>query len=717
MTITGTGGSGATADVVFVAATGTAAINFGAGSGSLTLAAGVTLTLKGSVTWSATGTSGSNNDAILMQPGSHIVVDESGASAGTIYTIGPSASSSYRRLNTMACTLALRCSITATGGVAAFTSHGLIGFGVHSEYTDFSNLGDALTSGVYSKPNYGAATVSVEYSTFTNCGSISFNGGDGTATIVYNYNVHTGSLGKYALQMQVTTAANEGVSRQLTHNLFDAKVYFLPRSIVIDDNYFGGAFETVSASPWASFNRNFVRVNDETIGTLLFSGGATDLYYYYDTNHFNPHWIQAPDADGIVYSRYLGQVYKHNGDSGEMLGATRTSTLRWTTMQNSIALPADDGLGHSELTTAATTSSQYFGAQLLHNTWIGKNSTWGAAAINETGTLGGRLELRSNIVYGVPGHPVIKIDNAGTSTIAVDACNPNSLCDYNSGYNFVTTQATGCTDCANQGWGYAGKWTNPAGQCTPAQGPGCHDLDGGNGAGVDPRFADIQRNVLLWDNKYLGNSYTAWSDAGTYAVGDLVTLSNSGVYWSLPLNFRAIKAHSSALGTKPGAYEWSVANGGLVSLVIASKVVTLNFSSSHNLSVGDVIDVTIPMLSTIWVNGTHKITAVPSSTSVTWTAQAGADGTYTDSAIAASGWRNYWEFTSLYRLRQAISAGTTYTDGAIQCAACAPTKALINWVMRGYTPQEPKLRGAGHDGADVGAVPLDPPKVFPSVIL
>jgi len=84
--------------------------------------------------------------------------------------------------------------------------------------------------------------------------------------------------------------------------------------------------------------------------------------------------------------------------------------------------------------------------------------------------------------------------------------------------------------------------------------------------------------------------------------------------------------------------------------------------------------------------------------------------------VSTPTWRNCWEFASLYDLRQGIGAGTVYTDGAIGCASgCTPNQALMGWIRRGYTPQNPLLRKAAHDGIDTGAVQMDKIVVFPSV--
>jgi hypothetical protein len=80
-------------------------------------------------------------------------------------------------------------------------------------------------------------------------------------------------------------------------------------------------------------------------------------------------------------------------------------------------------------------------------------------------------------------------------------------------------------------------------------------------------------------------------------------------------------------------------------------------------------------------------------------------GATTEPNVGAS-WRSDWEFASLADLRSAIPAGTTYTDGAIGCAGCTAIQALVKWVRRGFTPQNPVLWCAGHDGETIGAVPF-----------
>ncbi len=123
-----------------------------------------------------------------------------------------------------------------------------------------------------------------------------------------------------------------------------------------------------------------------------------------------------------------------------------------------------------------------------------------------------------------------------------------------------------------------------------------------------------------------------------------------------------------------------------------AKSVGTTWVTSHSYSVGDIASYTD---AAYWSGQTVNFRCIQAHTS-------GSGNKPT-----ATGWLAYWEPATLYWIRQAIGAGTTYTDGAIKCAACKPVQALVNWVRRGYTPQHPRLRKAGYNAADIGAVPMD----------
>lgn len=62
-----------------------------------------------------------------------------------------------------------------------------------------------------------------------------------------------------------------------------------------------------------------------------------------------------------------------------------------------------------------------------------------------------------------------------------------------------------------------------------------------------------------------------------------------------------------------------------------------------------------------------------------------------------SAFHTYWEFASLYSIRIAMAAGTTY-------AGDAPIVAIMRWVRNGFAPKNQTLKAAGTDSVDVGAV-------------
>jgi hypothetical protein len=65
---------------------------------------------------------------------------------------------------------------------------------------------------------------------------------------------------------------------------------------------------------------------------------------------------------------------------------------------------------------------------------------------------------------------------------------------------------------------------------------------------------------------------------------------------------------------------------------------------------------------------------------------------------------NYIAPTGVPHTSQPTAA--TYTEGAIGCAGCTAIQALVKWVQKGFTPQNPALWCSGHDGEAIGAVPF-----------
>lgn len=632
-----TGLTGAACSVdAWVQGGGTAAINLNA-SGQLTIATSATLTVRGSIQY--TGGSSNTANSITMQPGSGLVFDSSQAAGTPIYDFGQTAESGYRHIYAV-CNQSQRCRISATGNIGVISTHGFLrGGGITAKYVDFSNIGDSLT------PNqigwyYSNVTYDVEHSTFTNCGRwqyMNYAGAD--STLIHSNNFHANTNDTTPLYVNGSGALTTG-TRQINGNVFD-KLVGSPASpllipgVTLTDNYFGGGYSLslTSSNVPTSLARNLVRV---PYGQNPQHSAATDFvdnYVLLDGSIDNPHVLTALETTPITAR---GNVFGHtddiSSDSGELLAprANPASPTVYSFLDN-IVLPNRVGNQYAEAAAITTTFSN-FRAVIDHNVWFGgRNALPGGFGILQINEGGNSLSfnassLRSNILWSQtsPVNWWVKVNTATKTNPQIDVIDP-AMADYNLGWNFFDVQPGCSLGCANMGNGYGGAWSTT---------PGVHDIN------ANPRFADYQRTLELFDSKYLGHFYPDWSGAASYSVGDEVSHAVAGYTWGLAVNYRYTNgAGCSGANPEPG-------------------------NTAGNAT-----------------------------------------------------WRNCWEFSSLYRLREGIRLQQTYTDGAIGASGDTIIMALIKWTRRGYTPQNLLLFGSGHDNCDIGAVGMERPRVFAPVTL
>lgn len=76
-------------------------------------------------------------------------------------------------------------------------------------------------------------------------------------------------------------------------------------------------------------------------------------------------------------------------------------------------------------------------------------------------------------------------------------------------------------------------------------------------------------------------------------------------------------------------------------------------------------------------------------------AVAGCTGAPQPGKVSHATWDPYWEWATLYRMRQDIAANGT---------ASTFINTMMQWIRAGYTPMNTALWRAGHDGQDIGAV-------------
>jgi hypothetical protein len=305
--------------------------------------------------------------------------------------------------------------------------------------------------------------------------------------------------------------------------------------LTIVGNYFGEALVASGATEaWAKFRGNFIRTTSTTDGSFVTPSSTADGYFFLDMQHGNPRGFYMGTDRTYAHS---GWVIGHAGDtldfpdSGEFMalgGSTGGGT--WT-MTNTIWLPNMRGYSSWEAMGIVGTLLNLY-PDLRHNTWFGGFQGAGAVSNMLQFSEGGNnaanqiTAFKSNIVWNpllagyTPTGGVYKLYDQNGSTPVTDVCAPVA-CDYNGGWNVTNSSGRGAM--TNEGKGYSGKYSVT---------PGAHDVN------ANPNFVDYQRNVELFDSKYLGNNPANWSSGATYSVGNFVKHARSDVYWGLPVNYR-----------------------------------------------------------------------------------------------------------------------------------------------------------------------------------
>jgi hypothetical protein len=680
-----------------VAAGGTAAISIAATTASLAIAADTYV--RGELTYSG---STAATPAIVVNAGTNLYMDMTHAN-GALYRI--SDIGAYRKFSAdcsaqhIAGIANRGCSIQGYGGTTAIegTSSGMLAFNTLKNVY-LKNVGDANTV----NNTYGI--FDVENNVFDSCGMTwqTPNTSSDNAIVSGNYWKNTplkypGEWRPANLHLLYITAITGG-TRQIANNVFDGRIgnsaanagsgTSSTRDFTITGNYFGAAFED-TAHPWVSFSGNFVRfvIPEKTNGddpySLNIPGDASSTYWLLDTDVVvNPHYISDNYTTATTYSSSIFEsTAVYVGDSGEWINIPANGGA---VVQNSVFTCNPAGFGGSELTSATINRA----ITALHNIWCGSYGTFGFVDTNETAlSTAGSVTIKSNIMWAPTSGTFLKLATQDTTTNQTqDVCTTSSAtvsnCDYNAGYQSAATKLCPSAvpgNCTNQGRGYAGKWSYT---------PGAHDVDGTN-----PGFVDVTRKIADFDIKYLGKPLaTAYAAGNTYARGDIASNSDANIYGGESFNFRCIDPSGCTGDEAPGLAYAQNASCGATSC--AMNVSALRLPSSGP-----------DLYQCFTASGGVTITSSSTSggpplTSVTLN-YANTSGV---TCRVFSTWRNHWEFASLYWLREAVAAGTTYTDGAFGCVGCNPVQALVGWVKAGYVVQNPKFWSAGHDGKDIGAV-------------
>jgi hypothetical protein len=709
-------------------------------SGQVEVSAGATLTLRGD--FCPTSGAAASSYPMTMDAGSALVFDASlsaspsttrykwGAAGAWVAFIANGTAGAHVVVTSCAAGNTAYCASPGTPGLPAQFRDGNVGAapsnGVYLQvaYTDFSYLGDAAANGEFLSPMAGSGgNISIVDSTFNRVGPW-YSGGPttgSTSSLLIDRNIWTNSPGTNNIWAGLYTPATGTYA--VTNNAFDITwnsgygsrtpgggcngALSFPGSVTLTGNVFLGGYclgGTSEATSEQSFSDNFISAgcyNEISYPTYT----PSQLYIYCYQDQDNPHvsgpptWMQTLtnsvfDSMSPTYATSEGKAYHSGGSAGV------TASLL-----NSVLLPNRNNYG--SLTTSDHTPSYSANIQVTnHNAGISDSGM----NIDEGGATNVRVSsFKSNafvspIVSGAPGAGFL-IQNKGSSPNTLDLCNSSTACDYNSMWPLNLTTCSGCAGAQN---GYNTRmdyWPNYT---------GTHDLSTANvPTFYGPYFADPSRRLATADTLLFHNvaSRGAWAAAAAYAVADSALVNHSpSVYYGSPVNYYCINAHTATSFNEPEEGTYTSANGGLLSLVVSGGVATAVLAENSQLAVGSVVNSGGTFAGTIFhanVVVTGVSTTNVANDTITYPL-AVSNGTYT-SAAAITTWMAFWKHNALVTLASYVSSGTTFLDGAVpgcQTTACAPVPYLIDWVLRGYTPQNPALWCAGHDGEAIGAVPF-----------
>jgi len=466
---------------------------------ALTIASGVTLTVKGNVLQ----TNGINAD---VSAGGGITFDSSGASPTTttyVWTLGtghnanPVGRLSFNGTSGSRCT----CQSNTSGGNGRFSNGGWLRGGmVVATYTDFYDIGDASNYGFSPYPSSTVCpSLVVTHCTFDGCGEFRQAGHsvDGYSTIINDNNFKNG-LGSYSFFLSHYSAPLTSGTRSFQRNYVDKTIGYNLKDYTIEDNVIATAGSPVALSATgqmpASFKNNLIW--KEQVGSANFPFNCLNNYFITDTDTTNPHFVSLPHASntGVVNTTHDGWIFEYTGSSavGDCMGMGSPSEAKTVTVQNCIVLP-NQGTGDQSGTMITCAGGSFLTVKALHNTFCVEGSQHGystGVTVGETyaGHAGMIAELKSNLAWAVTSGDGALTAEEPTDPVA-DIVTASGA-DYNCSYL-----------CGGR---YAGQGPYEVTFSTASYGVdyGANDVD------ENPSFLDNTRNSATWDASLGGTGTT-----------------------------------------------------------------------------------------------------------------------------------------------------------------------------------------------------------------
>lgn len=551
------------------------AIYVGSQSASLTVASGVALTVKGDFVWGG---------PLTLQAGSGLVVD--GSVAGQNYRLEPGGfyvASTITALGTSGSHVSI--SSASAAYPAFFTDFGL-GSGFVFLYTDFSTIGSTSIPSFYNAAPQGTRQERFDHCTFTTVGQITFGQSTGSATadIIFTDNRVLAGLpgvGQPWDFLQLAMNQHTTGQRLISGNVFatpdqDTGVLLLgDHDYTVTNNVFSRVSTGNSGAPFAAFDGDLFYARTLGAGTVGWSfignGGdsLTNIYFLQDEGEgqLDDHQLMGNDNANVagtwLLSNYVFERTGHPVAPFDLIHPAGQATILYH-YDRFLDLPDSTGMapGRVRGRGGATTT-----LSLTHNTLMTSGGT-------ESGVADAGALLTGEGYVGRAGFVSQLADNLGWERAIWTGSQPSGfLAAYSLQASPQTPDnlvASGVTNNAHYNASTGTLYDQNGANGTPAL--GYHnwrqtvkptlaaDIDLGAGTNErtqGPRFADTTRNAATFDSSYLGNTAPAWQDAHAYSVGDIVSASSSTFYTGATINYRCIRAHTSAVadGTdgKPGS--------------------------------------------------------------------------------------------------------------------------------------------------------------------
>jgi hypothetical protein len=292
-----------------------------------------------------------------------------------------------------------------------------------------------------------------------------------------------------------------------------------------------------------AFTKNLVRaiVRD---APQLTAQAVQNCLWIGDHNETNPNMFQ----NGLKAQVFDGMVYEYTNNAGNgcsfILVAAPTTAGTVYEIKNSLCLP--NAAGENSCSILSMDGSFGDGIVSVRNntgTMMGRCISIDETGDNNTGVLS---LVANNIAYAA-------LAREASDTFIVDAGHTSSglsPVDNVSPANIQTNNLFGSylegyparPWYANQANGYGAAFSST---------PGLTDLH------VDPKFKDSNRNMPLFDSKYLGHvagsTWASHASTDTFTVGDIVSNDNPIYYNGAVINFRCIQPHVKyTTGSEPG---------------------------------------------------------------------------------------------------------------------------------------------------------------------